>query len=75
MAEIGSPILLFLGLATRLAALGLLIMTGVIQLVFPYSWVNFHLYWAALALGVLAFGPGKLSMDFLIERWLGKPIR
>ena len=69
VAELVLPTLLILGLATRLAALGLLIMTGVIQLVYPDGWSNFHLYWAALALGVLGFGPGVLSADYLIGSW------
>lgn len=69
-AELTLPVLLFVGLATRLAGFGLLIMTGVIQLVFPDGWANFHLYWAALALCVLGFGPGPISMDRLVARWL-----
>jgi putative oxidoreductase len=68
MGEITLPILLVLGLATRFAALGLLIMTGVIQLVVPDGWANFHLYWAALALAIMAVGPGRLSLDDLIDR-------
>lgn len=67
-AEIVLPILLLAGFATRLVGLALLIMTGVIQLVFPDGWVNFHLYWAALALAVMALGPGPLSLDHLIGR-------
>lgn len=63
VAEIALPIMLILGLGTRLAALGLLIMTSVIQLIFPEAWANFHLYWAALAISVLAIGPGVLSFD------------
>ncbi|MEI9924249.1 MAG: DoxX family protein [Bradyrhizobium sp.] len=66
-AEITLPILLLVGLATRFSALGLLIMTGVIQLVFPDGWMNFHLYWAALALAVMALGPGPLALDHLID--------
>lgn len=66
LAEIVLPVLLIVGLATRLSALGLLLMTGVIQLVFPEGWVNFHLYWAALALSVMALGPGRLALDHLI---------
>lgn len=62
-AEIVLPALLILGLATRLAALGLLVMTGAIQLIFPDGWSNFHLYWAALCLGIIAIGPGSLSLD------------
>ncbi len=65
-AELILPALLIVGLATRFSALGLLLMTGVIQLVFPEGWANFHLYWAALALSVMALGPGGLSLDHLI---------
>ncbi len=65
IAEIVLPSLLVLGLATRLAALALLAMTGVIQLVFPDGLANFHLYWAALAVAVIALGPGPLSVDRL----------
>ncbi len=70
LAEITLPLLLLLGLATRFAALGLLVMTGVIQLIFPEAWVNFHLYWAALALAIMAMGAGKLSADALIAQVL-----
>lgn len=68
IAEIVLPILLFVGLGTRFAALGLLVMTGVIQLVFPDGWANFHLYWATLAISVIAIGPGNMSID----RWITK---
>ena len=67
-AEVGLPVLLILGLGTRLAALGLLAMTAVIQLVMPDAWANFHLYWAAIALAIIAVGPGALSLDRLIAR-------
>ncbi|WP_114240770.1 DoxX family protein [Dyella sp. C9] len=66
-AEIVLPLLLLAGLATRFAALGLLIMTAVIQLVFPDAWVNFHLYWASLALAIMALGAGSLSLDHALE--------
>jgi putative oxidoreductase len=67
--EILLPILLILGFATRLSAFGLLAMTGVIQLVVPDGWINFHLYWAALALSIIAMGPGRLSLDHLIKKF------
>lgn len=67
-AEIVLPVLLILGLGTRLAALGLLAMTAVIQLVVPDGWANFHLYWAAIALAIIAVGPGALSLDRLVAR-------
>lgn len=71
-AEITLPVLLILGLATRISALGLLAMTAVIQLVQPDGWQNFHLYWAALALGLVALGPGMLSLDGVIRRINGR---
>lgn len=66
LAEITLPILLVLGFATRVTALGLLVMTGVIQLVVPDGWANFHLYWAAMAIAIIALGAGPLSLDRLI---------
>ncbi|WP_144140427.1 DoxX family protein [Paraburkholderia sp. BCC1884] len=67
VAEITLPVLLVIGLASRFSALALLLMTGVIQLVFPDGWANFHLYWASLAVAILAWGPGALSLDHLID--------
>jgi len=67
VAEIILPVLLVIGLATRFSALGILVMTGVIQLVVPEGWANFHLPWAALAVAIIALGPGMLSLDHLIE--------
>ncbi len=64
-AEIVLPVLLAFGFLTRYAALGLLAMTAVIQLTYPDGWANFHLYWAALALAIMAYGPGSLSLDRL----------
>ncbi len=69
-AEILLPILLVLGLATRLAALGLLVMTLVIELTVPDGW-PLHVTWAAMALGVMAWGPGRVSLDHLIVRRKG----
>lgn|SRR5690348_2230634 len=71
-AEIVLPVLLIIGLATRFSALGLLVMTGVIQLVVPEGWANFHLPWAALAVAIIALGPGALSLDWLIEQRFGR---
>jgi putative oxidoreductase len=65
VAEIVLPLLLLVGLATRFSALALLVMTGVIQLVVPEGWANFHLPWAGLAAAVMALGPGRFSLDHL----------
>jgi putative oxidoreductase len=65
--EITFPILLVLGLATRFAALGLLFMTLIVELTVPEGW-PIHLTWAAMALGIMAWGPGRVSADHLISR-------
>ncbi len=74
-AELVLPVLLVLGLGTRFVALGLLVMTGVIQLVVPDGWANFHLPWASMAVAIIAIGPGWLSIDHLLDRWCRAPSR
>ena len=69
-AEIVLPVLLVLGLASRLAGLGLLVMTIVVQLTVPDGW-PVHMTWAAMALGIMAWGPGRISLDHLIARLAG----
>lgn len=70
MATIGEltlPILVFFGVLTRFGAVGLLIMTAVIQFfVFPDAWWGSHSWWFACALILIAMGPGALSIDRLI---------
>jgi putative oxidoreductase len=57
------PLLLALGLATRLSALGLLAMTAVIQFfVYPAAWPT-HLTWAVGLLYLAGRGGGALSLD------------
>lgn len=68
VAEHVLPALLIVGLATRFSALGLLIMTLVIQIfVYPNAYVV-HGTWAAILLMLIKYGPGKLSIDYLIYR-------
>jgi putative oxidoreductase len=68
LGEMVIPILLVLGLATRLSALGLLGMTLVIQVfVYPNLWSD-HMLWAAGLLFLIAKGPGWLSLDCLVAR-------
>lgn len=67
--ELGVPLFLFAGLATRLATLPLLGMTLVIvTLVYPASWVE-SLLWASVLVMILTRGPGTISLDYLVERW------
>jgi putative oxidoreductase len=63
--EIMFPILLVLGLGTRFAGAGLLFMTLIVELTVPDGW-PVHITWAAMALGIMAYGPGRVSLDHLI---------
>jgi putative oxidoreductase len=62
--EVTFPVLLVLGIGTRFAALGLLLMTCIIELTVPDGW-PVHLTWAAMALSIAAWGPGLISIDYL----------
>lgn len=58
------PILLVLGLFTRLSAFALLCMTMVIQIfVYPEAWWSVHSLWVALALVLVMRGAGTISLD------------
>ncbi len=71
-AEHFFPVLLVLGLASRLAALALFFMTLVIEVfVYPDAWPT-HGVWATCFLVVIARGPGVFSLDHLIARRLGR---
>ena len=68
--ELSTPPLLVLGLLTRPVATVLLGMTVVIEVfVYPLAWPT-HIQWAAMLLVLLCRGPGKLSVDWLIGRYL-----
>ena len=57
------PVLLILGFLTRPAAVGLLLMTLVIQIfVVPTGWPT-HLLWAGPLVYLIARGPGAVSLD------------
>lgn len=66
--ELTTPVLLILGLATRVACLPMIGMTLVIQtFVYPQSWVE-HLTWMTFLLLLLTRGPGVISLDHMIRR-------
>ena len=70
--ELTIPIFLFLGLATRIAAIPLLGMIAVIQIfVYPNAWTD-HLFWASSLVFLMTRGPGDLSVDYLIDRYFAK---
>ena len=67
-AEHAFPLLLVLGLMTRLSAAALLGMTLVIEVfVYPDAWPT-HLTWAGLLLPLLAYGGGAWSLDNVLRR-------
>ena len=67
-AEHVLPILLVLGLFTRLGAVGILAMTLVIQIfVYPSAYA-LHASWAAMALLLMKQGAGRVSLDNLLTR-------
>ena len=66
--EIGGAVLLATGLATRAAAMAMLILSLVIQ--FNYLAFDAHLFWAALFGWYVVFGAGPISLDRSLARGL-----
>ena len=61
-------IAIVLGLLTRPSAVGLLIMTAVIQFfVYPDAW-SVHILWAALLVYLIKYGGGTISIDYLLHK-------
>jgi putative oxidoreductase len=70
--ELVFPVLLFVGLASRLATLPLLGEISVIQIfVYRQAWTD-HVFWVSALLLILTRGPGVFSLDYLIERHFAK---
>ncbi len=63
--EVMFPVLLVCGIGTRFAAAGLILMTCIIELTGPDGW-PIHLTWFAMALGIASWGPGPISIDYLL---------
>lgn len=62
------PLLILVGLATRLSSLALLLMTLTIQVfVYPDAYPT-HGVWAAVLLFLIARGPGAISLDHWLAR-------
>lgn len=67
-AEHVFPILLIIGLASRFSALALLGMTLVIEIfVYPDAYVV-HGTWAAILIFIMKYGPGMVSLDYLLSK-------
>ncbi len=68
VAETVLPVLLAVGLATRFAALGLLVLIVVFEVFVHPGPYAIHGAWAALLLMLIKFGPGSLSVDESLGR-------
>ena len=68
VAELVLPLLLAVGLATRFAALGLLVLIIVFEVFVHPGPYAIHGAWAALLLMIIKFGPGSLSLDETLGR-------
>ncbi len=79
--ELFLPVLLALGLAARVAALGLSIVNVVAVISFWHvlsenpAALSHHFYWGLLLLVTVLHGPGKLALDHWIWRSLQRPLR
>jgi putative oxidoreductase len=72
--ELSMPILLALGLATRFGAFVLFffnIIAVVSYAALPDIAIKDHILWGTMILVILLCGPGKISLDYLLERRLG----
>jgi putative oxidoreductase len=71
--ELTFPLLLFIGLLSRPAALGLFFVNAMAVISYPQLFsfecpaaINDHFYWGALLLVIVAFGPGRFSLDAVL---------
>ena len=71
--EIGLPVLLVLGVATRFGAFGLFFVNLVAVLSLPEvtdTALQQHVFWGSLLVGLVLWGPGRWSLDHaLVRRW------
>lgn len=71
IGELILPVLVAFGLFARFGALGMLVMTAIIELTYIHA--PDHILWAFLAAAILIRGPGWISLDHLIAKKVCKP--
>ena len=74
-AELGLPVLLALGLGTRFAAVALFAFNIVAVISYPDlsdAGLKDHMLWGALILVTFFYGPGRISLDALLQRRAGR---
>lgn len=81
IGELAFPLLLFVGLLSRLGALGL----SAVNAMAVVSYAHFllaegseaalgqHVLWGVMLLTLAVYGPGKISLDYLLSRPRGAP--
>ena len=76
--ELTFPVLIALGLAGRLGAAGLFVVNAMAVLSYPQLFefecpagLHFHFYWGSILATLVAFGPGRISIDALVLQRLG----
>jgi putative oxidoreductase len=73
--ELALPLLLFVGLLSRPAALGLFMVNLMAVISYPQLWafdcpaaINDHKYWGIMLLVLVVFGPGRFALDALLGK-------
>lgn len=70
-AEVTLGLFLLIGFAARFSALGLLVMTAVIEIfVYPEAYI-LHGLWAVSLLVVIKYGPCMVSVDYFVKKHFG----
>jgi putative oxidoreductase len=75
--ELSMPILLVVGLGSRLAA-GVLFVFNIVAVISYYETlvqtggVKDHILWGTMLLVLLICGPGQIAVDTRLERWIGR---
>ena len=76
--ELAFPVLIVLGLMGRFGAAGLFVVNTMAVISYPELWsfecpaaIQSHFIWGAILIALTLFGPGKLSIDHLVQRRMG----
>lgn len=81
IGELALPALLFVGLLSRLGALGLSAVNALAVVSYAHvllaegseAALGQHVLWGVMLLALAVYGPGKLSLDYLLSRSQGMP--
>ncbi len=74
-AELIIPVLLVVGLLTRLNIVALFVLNYVALISYPdisFAGEKDHYIWGLMMLAIFFYGPGKLALDQFVMRWMQK---